>query len=937
MSYGSKVERKSIPAEVTVREAPADISSAVSHFLIDATRFERKPEKKSRVVPGYVLVGFDTEYLVPESPVSNDEIRAGTAKYTVLSYQFHCLLASGESWSGIAIPEDGTRMSLGELLIFALGSRPDRPEAPLLPRTVLLVGHFTKADIPAFSDFADIRKVVAAVRNSFVSTDANLEFITETKTGPLELDVRLRDTFLLAPTGSQALSALGNILGVPKVVLDPDPKVERKLKGRMDLLLSQDWELFKRYAIQDAVICAEYAQRIMDLCERHLGKRQLPVTLTSIGVDLLLKTWNDDARDANELLGREVVKEKRWNKKRGHYQKQDREVAQQNYAIYETLATECYHGGRNEQYWFGPAFLDGWTDYDLSSAYATGMALIGKPDWSAFEHTVDAGQFGIQTLGYALVEFEFPDSVRFPSLPVRTDNGLVFPQRGQSFCASPEIAVARSLGAALKVKHGVVIASDNSQPVFANYITHCITERGKHPKKTLDNLFWKELSNSTYGKTAQGLREKRVYDSREMEMVPLPPSKITNPYFAAYITSYVRAVIGEILNGLPEQRCVFSCTTDGFLTNATDFEMAAASSGLAAQAFAETRRSLTGDPTVLEIKHQVRCPLGWRTRGQATLVQGEVDPPANVVLAKAGIRLPDGFETTAEQNDEIVRLFFARTPDTRIEFESLVGIRDIVESDADLVRKSLSRRVNMEFDWKRKPDILFDHATYKHCAFSTVPWQTVDQFVMVRELFEKYLESKPHCIKSAGDFDSLSVYIDASLQLPEDQRRYLQRRSGDIKRLRMALCSAWHSGDLGLRQVSEIETADQFADALCACGVPCNRADVENGKKTMFVTNNAPPTEPVLAAVAKLQEIFPSATVEALCSMHPAVASIGPRRRPYSYLRQPGGAYYAGINIPGVGLIAADLQKDEEIKTIFEQPPDYIEPVLRWLPREAYG
>ena len=248
----------------------------------------------------------------------------------------------------------------------------------------------------------------------------------------------------------------------------------------------------------------------------------------------------------------------------------------------------------------------------------------------------------------------------------------------------------------------------------------------------------------------------------------------------------------------------------------------------------------------------------------------------------------------------------------------------------------MGRRVNMEFDWKRRPDILFDHATYKHCAFSTVPWETVDQFVLVRELFEKYLDLDPHCIKSAGDFDLLSVYIDANLQLPDDQRRYLKRRSGDIKRLRMAMCAAWHSGDLGLRQVDEIKTAEHFADALNACGVPCGRLDVENGKKKIFVANSAPPTEGVLAAIAKLQVIFPEATVDALCSVHFAIASIMPRQRPHSFLRQPGGGYYAGINIPGVGLIAADLQPDEEIKQIFEARKGTAEPKLHWLSRDEY-
>src|SRR5882757_1615791 len=139
MSSGTKADRKPILPLVTIREAPPEISSSVSTYSLDAARFEPKPTRKSRVVPDYVLVGFDTEYVVPENPVSNDDIRAGAAKYRVLSYQFHCLLASGECWSGIAIPDDGGRMSLGELLAFALGSRPSHPGARPLSRTILLV------------------------------------------------------------------------------------------------------------------------------------------------------------------------------------------------------------------------------------------------------------------------------------------------------------------------------------------------------------------------------------------------------------------------------------------------------------------------------------------------------------------------------------------------------------------------------------------------------------------------------------------------------------------------------------------------------------------------------------------------------------------------------------------------------------------------------
>jgi hypothetical protein len=282
-------------------------------------------------------------------------------------------------------------------------------------------------------------------------------------------------------------------------------------------------------------------------------------------------------------------------------------------------------------------------------------------------------------------------------------------------------------------------------------------------------------------------------------------------------------------------------------------------------------------------------------------------------------------------------MFFERKPDDRLTFESLTGIRDIIEFDTDLVWKEVSRRVNMEYDWKRKPGILFDHEDYKHCAFSTVPWETVEQFVAVRELFEKYLESDPHCIRSVGDFDSFSVYVDASMQLSDSERSYLRKRSGDVNRLRKALCAGWHNRVLGLRDNPAIQTAQQFADTLTACGVKCSRANVENGSKQYFAPNSAPPTDGVLAAIGKLQQIFPDVAPEALCATHVAVASIKPRRRPYSRLHTRGDWYYRGITIPAVGRIEPALQPSSEIKRIFEQPRDFTDPPLRWLSRQEYG
>ena len=88
----------------------------VSKFSVGPADFQPKPAKKARVAEDFAIVGFDTEYVVPEQPATKADVLAGTAKYTVLSYQFCVILSSGEKWSGIALPDQGKRISMGESL-----------------------------------------------------------------------------------------------------------------------------------------------------------------------------------------------------------------------------------------------------------------------------------------------------------------------------------------------------------------------------------------------------------------------------------------------------------------------------------------------------------------------------------------------------------------------------------------------------------------------------------------------------------------------------------------------------------------------------------------------------------------------------------------------------------------------------------------------------
>lgn len=459
-------------------------------------------KKNKNKISEYLIIGFDTEFKSPDNALRNEQVKDGEAKNLILSYQVHCKIfdpanPNQNEWSGICYPENGERYSLSDMIIFSIWKGVQDGKIKSVPRTIYLVGHFTRADIPAFSDFQDLTMLMSSVRNTFLSIDGHIPVEIEfpgTEEN-VELRVLIRDTMLLTPAASKSLQALGELVGVDKIKLDSDEMQDRFLKRNMDYLLLTNPDLFEQYAINDSVICVRYVEQLREQTEQLLGNTKIPATLTSIGVDLLWNSWESDCKHKPlDVLGKEIVYERKFSRRLGYYTDVKRTVDLREVSWHLPLATDSYHGGRNEQFWFGPAFEDDWIDYDLAGAYPTAMALIAEPDWKNIRVTKNIDDFTPLTNGVAHIEFEFPKSTRFPVLPVRTQNGLIFPLKGVSDCAAPELYLAKKMGAKIKIRHGVVVPDKiGGQTAFGEFIKDCVQKRKSYPKNTLQNLFWKEL------------------------------------------------------------------------------------------------------------------------------------------------------------------------------------------------------------------------------------------------------------------------------------------------------------------------------------------------------------------------------------------------------------------------------------------------------------
>ena len=104
------------------------------------------------------------------------------------------------------------------------------------------------------------------VRSTFLSTDTpiSVSIDFEDQEDNVDLNVFIRDTMLLTPAASKSLKALGELVGIPKLMLSENIEKQKFMIRNMDLVRHQDWELFKRYAINDAHICLKYIEMLIE-------------------------------------------------------------------------------------------------------------------------------------------------------------------------------------------------------------------------------------------------------------------------------------------------------------------------------------------------------------------------------------------------------------------------------------------------------------------------------------------------------------------------------------------------------------------------------------------------------------------------------------------------------------------------------------------------
>ncbi|MEN1965694.1 hypothetical protein P4906_18170 [Escherichia coli] len=728
-------------------------------------------------------IGFDTEYVFNPETRQND----------ILSYQSYVVLPDNTGISNIIYPPDSqkkSRLSFKEFLCQTITPLLETGVITKWPGIINIYAHFIRADIASFANFwsdykillKGIRGTVSSFKNRYgIDFDEQQERRVKTeqimfdkRTSPPRCsNVAFIDTLLITP-GGMGLAECGELLGLPKLTI-PAPY---SITNMREYLLG-DRAGFEAYALRDAEIAVRYALQVRNFCARELMIDRVPATIGAMAVSRFTKTLKENNMSPEVCLGTHIKTRELWLTEKQAFRTIKNPASVPSRELFETFPINCYHGGRNECFMMGVTPSDHWYDYDLAGAYTTGLLDILTPDYGNIRLSKNPDDYCGHVMGFALVTFRFPESVPYPSLPVRTDQyGLFFPLSGESWATAPEIELALSLGAEMTIHNGIIVPwicdtsphNSESTSVFLPFVQQVRENRNRHIKGSLEEKFWKEIGNSLYGKLAQGLRAKTAFDTARGLNRSLPPSSVTQPFFAAHVTGFIRAVAGELMNALPSDSSVVSVTTDGFLTNCPLNKINM--SGPLSSRFQSLCDIVDPGSSMLTCKHEVSQLIAMKTRGQLTYraIQGKP-----VVHARAGVKPPADIPRS-DYNDYMVDLYLNRLPGQTLSRSTLISTREMWLSESDLVSREQDIRLNLEFDFKRQP--VQPAMNEGHLLMSSRPWDNMEEALQQRSLFDDWRQT--HTLKTLADWDDWCDFLYCRTVFSDMKLKVGSKRSDDI-------------------------------------------------------------------------------------------------------------------------------------------------------------
>ena len=651
---------------------------------------------------------------------------------------------------------------------------------------ITIICHTGKADISVFRRSKydiDLLRKLGEIQGGWMTT----EYVHFTATNDRNRNYYwlvnhcVRDTLGLTPAENKSLKALGNVIHRPKIEL-PNKVIEHMAA----FAISNPVEYYK-YAMNDADIVVSFCAELFQC------NHAVPMTLSSAAASSMYgsikqyfgvnkKEDYDRIYRGLEMLDEGVIPSKdecmKFLKATRYVPIRDNPDAKLVSEYFE----EAYTGGFNASFYIG-WITEHTTDFDLQNAYPTAMANIIDIDWNA--HVRDFRPHDYLTLqdlcmnplipAVAVGDFDFPDDVYCPNIPVPVKGGMkIYPRHGKNvYMSGPDMFLALKLGAKIRIFRGftcqMLLKDGKPSQCLAYAVTNLVQDRMLAKRVYKDNPLveksLKTMVNSCYGKTAQNVSPKTRYNAKTMGRVDAEPSTVTSPYHATYTTALVRCMLIACINQLHDMGYhVYSVTTDGFITDAPTEVVR----GLDAYGFApifqngryilnQTREDCDANQ-VWEPKHFNDTFLNITTRG-------------NVAVNDKGVLAHNSYTTgeikdSRADRDAYIIAVLSREGRLKCSTKVWTEFSEIVERKHDFHVSESIRQLSMNFDYKRCPivesavdtPVQYTSADGHYSVdtviaeYDTRPFNDVEEFLNYRNTMQN-----EDCVKVTADLERVKV------------------------------------------------------------------------------------------------------------------------------------------------------------------------------------
>ena len=654
-----------------------------------------------------------------------------------------------------------------------------------------IISHFSVAEMNSFDNYKEFIKDhkfdrnIQMIQKSFATiTPINYKY-TSASNHIKNAKITLSDTWLMSGKESLKEITSSSNFNIKKIEL------EKGQISNMKKLLKDNKTLFDKYSIIDSYLTVEYNNKFYETLNKEFGIQDRILTASSISAKVFQKRFGDKT---DELLGQYPVT----------IRKQLPEGKIQNLTIKKfkrgiAHLKDSYYGGRNETFCSGISRNKEWGDYDLKSAYPTALLILQDIDWDNKIGITnrDLNKISFNDLGIVTLKFKFKDNVMMPGFPIKDESngGLIFVKEGETTIPLQELymSIKNDL---LDMKNTQIITGykfiRKSTRDISELVTEMVEKRNKFSKETLENKFYKLINNSLYGKFTQGVEDKNLLDFfnstpdngefnfSDLEYHKQRQSPIYNPGIAAFITGTVRALVTEQMNYIESKQWakVISVTTDGYMLNVklTEEQINELNKLPFTSEVEKIRNILIGERGVLELKHyssdntqniSVKTRCYWMNDEKAKATN-----EMNKILISRGGAQSQG--SKSKDMDYMTRLLATACNNTEIDIYHMTNSIDML-SGSDLVRKKSKRSFNLDYDFKRLPNLetaTNEEINYKdennldqkssRITFNTKPFKDFKEYQQIKQNYVTYLSTSKQAkaINKLRTVDEMNSFLE---------------------------------------------------------------------------------------------------------------------------------------------------------------------------------